>query len=73
MRRDLRGSLHPRSARSPGEAGIDPPEGLRAILIKDGPEAFAKAVRNRQCKVNFSVGYTVTYYIFKYFHLIPQE
>ena len=31
-------------------AGADPPVGLREVLVKDGPEAFAKAVRNRQCK-----------------------
>ena len=31
-------------------AGADPPVGLRDVLVKDGPEAFAKAVRNRQCK-----------------------
>ena len=26
-------------------AAVDPPAGLRAVLVKDGPEAFAKAVR----------------------------
>ena len=31
-------------------AGLEPPVGLREVLIKDGPEAFAKAVRNRQFK-----------------------
>ena len=31
-------------------AGLDPPEGLRSILLKDGPEAFAKAVRERKVK-----------------------
>lgn len=30
--------------------GKDPPEGLRSVLLKDGPEAFAKAVRNRKHK-----------------------
>ena len=30
--------------------GQDPPEGLRSILLKDGPEAFAKAVRERKVK-----------------------
>lgn len=27
-----------------------PPEGLRSIFLKDGPEAFAKAVRNKKAK-----------------------
>ena len=31
-------------------AGQDPPEGLRSVLLKDGPEAFAKAVRERKVK-----------------------
>ena len=31
-------------------AGVDPPAGLRDVLLRDGPEAFAKAVRNRKCK-----------------------
>ena len=31
-------------------AGIDPPNGLRSVLLADGPEAFAKAVRNRKHK-----------------------
>ena len=31
-------------------AGISPPEGLRSVLLAEGPEAFAKAVRNREHK-----------------------
>ena len=31
-------------------AGISPPEGLRSVLLAEGPEAFAKAVRNRKHK-----------------------
>lgn len=31
-------------------AGVEPPAGLRQVLLKDGPEAFAKAVRNRKHK-----------------------
>ena len=30
--------------------GVIPPDGLRSILLADGPEAFAKAVRNRKHK-----------------------
>ena len=29
-------------------SGAKPQEGLRAIFVQDGPEAFAKAVRNRR-------------------------
>jgi len=27
---------------------VQPPEGLRGIFLRDGPEAFAKAVRERR-------------------------
>merc|ERR1719433_1208235 len=32
----------------PTPPGQDPPEGLRAVLLKDGPEGFAKAVREQK-------------------------
>lgn len=32
-------------------AGVPPPEGLRSVFLKDGPEAFAKAVKNRKHKL----------------------
>ena len=28
--------------------GVDPPKGYRDILVSEGPEAFAKAVRNHK-------------------------
>ena len=31
-------------------AGVDPPPGLRSVLIEGGPEAFVKAVREREFK-----------------------
>lgn len=32
-------------------AGTEPPKGLRNVLLEGGPDAFVKAVRNRQQKL----------------------